>query len=509
MPEICLASETDFEGWRDAARRLVDAGVPPERVGWRVVGGQGGLFGGDGESGDGIADDPLPPGRGRELRVPLHFLLLARRAALHADPGRFAALYRLLWRVAALGERWLMERPTDPDLARVETMARAVDRAAHRMRAFVRFKEVWTAGGPRHLAWFEPEHHVLGLCAPFFADRFPGMRWVVVTPGGSAAWDGAAVAYGPGGSRADVPAEDARDEDWRAYYAAVFNPARLNPRAMRRDMPQRYWRDMPETRAIPGLVAAASARAEAMLATPPAGPPPAASSRKGRVVLLPHPRHREAAAEGEAPATLAAAAEACRRCPLWEHATGTVFGEGPEGARVMLVGEQPGDREDLEGRPFAGPAGQVLDRALAEAGLDRSSLYLTNAVKHFKFAPSGKRRIHKRPDVSEIQACGPWLALERRLVRPRLVVALGATAGRALLGREVVVGRERGAAGPFEEGTDILLTAHPSYILRLPGAALQAREYARLVADLRLAAPYLASSKDAAASPAPSASAAA
>jgi len=182
-----------------------------------------------------------------------------------------------------------------------------------------------------------------------------------------------------------------------------------------------------------------------------------------------------------------------------------VFGEGPVDARVMLVGEQPGDREDLEGRPFAGPAGQVLDRALAEAGLDRADLYLTNAVKHFKFAPSGKRRIHKRPDAGEIQACGPWLALERRLVRPRLVVALGATAGRALLGREVVVGRERGAAGPFEEGTDILLTAHPSYILRLPGAALQAREYARLVADLRLAAPYLASSKDAAASPAPSA----
>ena len=500
MPEIRLASETDFEGWRDAARRLVDAGVPPERVGWRVASGggngQAGLFGG---GGGGDTGDPLPPGKGRELRVPLRFLLLARRAALNADPGRFAALYRLLWRIAVLGERWLMERPSDPDMARVGAMARAVDRAAHRMRAFVRFKEVWTAAGPRHLAWFEPEHHVLGLCAPFLADRFPGMRWVIVTPAASAAWDGAAIAYGPGGARSDVPAEDARDEDWRAYYAAVFNPARLNTRAMRRDMPGRYWRDMPETRAIPGLVAAASARAGAMLAAPPAAAPPA-SSRKGRVVLLPHPRHREAAGRedeaAEAPATLAAAraaAEACRRCPLWEHATGTVFGEGPADARVMLVGEQPGDREDLEGRPFVGPAGQVLDRALAEAGLERSNLYLTNAVQHFKFAPrAGKRRIHQRPDVGEIQACGHWLALERRLVRPRLVVALGATAGRALLGREVAVGRERGAASPFEEGTDILLTVHPSYILRLPSAELQAREYARLVADLRLALPYLA-----------------
>jgi DNA polymerase len=135
----------------------------------------------------------------------------------------------------------------------------------------------------------------------------------------------------------------------------------------------------------------------------------------------------------------------------------------------------------------------VLDRALAEAGLDRESLYLTNAVKHFKFAPrAGKRRIHQRPGTGEIQACGHWLALERQLVRPRLVVALGASAGRALLGREVAVGRERGAAGPFEAGTDILLTVHPSYILRLPSAELQAREYARLVADLRLALPYLA-----------------
>ena len=207
----------------------------------------------------------------------------------------------------------------------------------------------------------------------------------------------------------------------------------------------------------------------------------------------------------------AARAEAkdCQACDLYRDATQTVFSDGPAEAVVVFVGEAPGDREDLEGRPFAGPAGQVLDRALAEAGLDRSGLYLTNAVKHFKFAPGGKRRIHKRPDAGEIQACGPWLALERRLVRPRLVVALGATAGRALLGREVAVGRERGAPAPLEEGTDILLTVHPSYILRLPGAALQAREYARLVADLRLAVPYLAPLEDAAAPRAASASAAA
>jgi DNA polymerase len=168
-----------------------------------------------------------------------------------------------------------------------------------------------------------------------------------------------------------------------------------------------------------------------------------------------------------------------------------VFGEGPEDARVMLVGEQPGDWEDLEGRPFVGPAGQLLDKALAEVGLDRSRLYLTNAVKHFKFRLAGKRRIHQRPDAGEVEACGAWLGLERQLLRPRLVVALGATAARALLGREVKVGAERGRLLPFGQDARLLLTVHPSYILRLPDAALQAAEHARLVADLRLAVPYV------------------
>lgn len=416
MPEIRLAHPTDLEGWRTAARRLLALRVPPELVAWRVLAEdapQPGLF----------EEQPLPEGGADgALTVPLRFLLLAREVAAHGDPGRFALLYRLLWRVSSGGERDLLRLLTDPDVARALAMARAVRRAAHRMKELLRFKEVWTAQGPRHVGWFEPEHYVLELCASFLTQRFSAMRWLVVTPYRSASWDGATLLYGPGGRRSEVPAEGAKDEDWRAYCASIVNPARLNPRRIMRDpMPRHHWRNLPAARAVPG--------------------------------------------------------------------------EGPADARVMLVGEQPGDREELEGRPFVGPAGRLLDRALADAGLDRKRLYLTNAVKHLKLTSTGRRRLHRRPEAGEIAACGRWLDLERELARPRLTVALGVTAARALLGREVRIEEERGRIVPLGAGGggDLLVTAHPAHILRLlPDPGRQAQAYARLVRDLRLAAPYLA-----------------
>ncbi|NVN31724.1 UdgX family uracil-DNA binding protein, partial [Endobacter medicaginis] len=186
-------------------------------------------------------------------------------------------------------------------------------------------------------------------------------------------------------------------------------------------------------------------------------------------------------------ATLAAEAQGCRNCPLWQPATQTVFGEGPGDATVMLVGEQPGDQEDLAGRPFVGPAGQLLDRALIEAGIARDTLYVTNAVKHFKFTPRGKRRIHAKPEAPEITACAPWLARERSLVAPRTLVMMGATAARAILGRPVTISRERGRPIPLDDGSTGWVTVHPSYLLRLPDEAAKAREYAAFVTDLRRA----------------------
>jgi len=191
-----------------------------------------------------------------------------------------------------------------------------------------------------------------------------------------------------------------------------------------------------------------------------------------------------------APASLSelgAAVQACRRCDLWRRATQGVAGEGPAPAVLMLIGEQPGDQEDLAGHPFVGPAGRLLDRGLIEAGLVRGDCYVTNAVKHFKFTPRGKRRIHARPDAGEIDACRWWMDHEIRLVRPRAVVALGASAGRAVFGRNVTVSRARGRAVPLKSGALGLLTVHPSYLLRLRDPEDKARGFAQLVEDLHAA----------------------
>jgi uracil-DNA glycosylase len=185
------------------------------------------------------------------------------------------------------------------------------------------------------------------------------------------------------------------------------------------------------------------------------------------------------------------AADGCRACPLWRTGTQTVFGEGRKAARLLLVGEQPGDREDLAGRPFVGPAGRLLDEALEEAGIDRADAYVTNAVKHFKWEPRGKRRIHQKPNASEIAACRPWLEAELAVVEPRVLVCLGATAAQALLGRGVRVTRDRGRPLESELAPVAFATVHPSSILRAPDETSRQRERALFVDDLRVAAAAL------------------
>jgi uracil-DNA glycosylase family protein len=177
-------------------------------------------------------------------------------------------------------------------------------------------------------------------------------------------------------------------------------------------------------------------------------------------------------------------AAGCRACPLWKRGTQTVFGEGPARARILMVGEQPGDREDVSGRPFVGPAGQLLDRALVEAGIERTDVYVTNTVKHFKWVPAGKRRLHQKPNAREIAACRPWLEAELAVIKPAVVVALGATAAQALAGPQFRVTRDRGKIFSFPWAQQFLATVHPSSLLRMPGedraAALQ-----QFVADLK------------------------
>ncbi len=485
MKRILLAHQTDFAGWRAAARDALIASLPPDALDWRVEG--------DNDAPDLFAAEApasLAPPPAAAPRVPRAFIGLAETVILHRDPGRFALLYRLLWAIQRQ-PRWL-EDASHPDVHLDDQVAKAIRRDIHKMHAFVRFREVAGPDGvPHFIAWFEPDNFILEAAAPFFVRRFTGMRWTILTPDRTASWDGAHLAFAAGATREQAPTSDRVETLWRAYYANIFNPARLKLAAMTREMPRRYWKNLPEADLIAPLARQAAARKDAMVAAAPTAPPAfAAAEARRRLLQAPAP-------PGDHPRSLAEAREAargCRRCPLWESATQTVFGKGPEEARLMLVGEQPGDREDLAGTPFVGPAGQMLDRALEAAGIPRRAVYVTNAVKHFKFEPRGKRRLHKTPEAPEIAACRGWLEIERALVRPRLTVALGASAAQALLGRRVTIGRERGRPAALPDGAALWITVHPAYLLRLPDEAARSRDYARFVEDLGGAWTWLSAS---------------
>jgi DNA polymerase len=458
---IALDAADDLDGFRHAVRSLVAARAAPEHVAWRLPG-EGTLFG------------AAPPASDAPLMLPSAFMPLAQDVICHREPERFALLYTCVWRIAN-GEKALLADAADPLVHRLGRMAKAVRRDLHKMTAFVRFRRIEEEDGERYIAWFEPQHHILRRATGFFRDRFAAMRWSILTPQGSLHWDGKEAALGPAVPRTEAPPADGLEDWWRTYYRATFNPARANLRHMQLEMPKKYWKNLPEAPLIPLLLDEAARRTDAMLVAPATAPRPARPPAPALVT-----------ATGDTLEALAIEARTCERCPLFGPATQTVFGEGPADAPVVFVGEQPGDQEDLAGRPFVGTAGQMFDRALAAAGLDRSRAYVTNAVKHFKFTPRGKKRIHNKPSGYEIEHCRWWLDKELTLIAPRLTVALGASAARALTGRDVTISRMRGRIMEFPGGRTGLVTVHPSYLLRLPDAAAQANEYARFVADLRL-----------------------
>jgi DNA polymerase len=479
---ITLERETDFDGWRKAARKLVLNNAKPAEVTWSVRGNAPGLF----EPADEAPPLEAPSG---SFSVPAKFVDLAKSAILHRSPERFALLYRLLWRLRAHHD--LLDVATDPDVARATMMAKAVRRDEHKMQAFVRFREIGRESNSHYVAWFEPEHHIVELAAPFFARRFADMAWSILTPEACAHWDGRAVSITPGVPKTDAPTEDRLEETWRRYYASIFNPARLKVKAMQKEMPRKYWRNLPEASLIKPLIEGAERLTGAMIAN--AATAPHKAQKRPEPAM---PRKRSSLPDNIE--ILREEAAGCRACPLWKDATQTVFGEGPQTARIMLVGEQPGDKEDLAGKPFVGPAGQMLDRALQQAGIERKKVYVTNAVKHFKFVPRGKIRLHQKPNTLEIRACRPWYERELASIKPDLVVAMGATAAQSVLGKITPINKNRGRVIELDDGTRALVTVHPSYLLRLPDAEAKAREYQRFVDDLRMAADILRQSARAA-----------
>lgn len=464
-----LAGETDFDGWRAGARAFRQAGVPPGEAVFRVGG-----------SGPGLFDDGLPSAPpDAAFHTPRAFVDLAQSVILHRSGDRFDLLYRLLWRLQA--EPDLIRVVTDIDVADAMERAKNVSRASHKMKAFVRFRRIDAADGERWGAWFEPAHRVLERTAPFFTRRFPNMIWTILTPDGTAIWDGDALALGPPATRDMAPGEDEVEDFWKTYYASTFNPARLKLKTMQGEMPKRYWKNLPEASVIHELTAQSFARTETMVAAPASEPNLRLAKTLSRI------NRDHAFDEGFVPSSLeelGQAVQTCRRCPLWRDATQGVCGAGAKPSRLMVVGEQPGDQEDLAGRPFVGPAGQVLNDALVEAGIDRDDAFVTNAVKHFKHEPRGKRRIHRTPLVTEISACRWWLDAERRLVRPKVIVTLGATAALGVLNRKMTVTQARGQVLVQPDGAWVVMTVHPSYLLRLPDEAARSAGRRRFVDDL-------------------------
>ncbi|QNO26146.1 UdgX family uracil-DNA binding protein [Sphingopyxis sp. OPL5] len=467
MREAVLRTPGDFAEWRAVARGLLAGGIAPEDVNWRGAKEGASLFGGD----------EVHASAGT-VSLPRELLEMADRVICHRDPQVPARLYRLVWRTAR--ERQLLARTTDADVDWLRKTDKAIRRDIHKMHAFVRFRRLGEEGGRESFAaWFEPDHRILRLTAPFFQRRFTGMDWAIVTPDARAIWQAEILRYGDGGTKDEVPGSDVVEDQWRTYYGAIFNPARVKIAAMRAEMPKKYWHNLPEAQDIASLLAGAGARVERMRETAVSLANPQTDKWRTRVI-----DDLALTDDIDTLADLARAIGGCTRCPLHCNATQAVTGEGPGAARIMLVGEQPGDREDLEGRPFVGPAGQLLNEVLEEAGLDRTSVFLTNAVKHFKFEPRGKRRLHQNPTTGEIDSCRWWLDKERALVQPDLIVTLGGSALRGVTGKSASITSMRGTVHELAGGTKLIATIHPSFLLRLPDHDRAAEERTAFVADL-------------------------
>ena len=487
--------QPDFHHWRTHARTLLQEGYLPNQI----------------DLVDGSVATTLPlalealddkPAGHQVLtpHVPKSFLDAAEIAAAHRSPDRWNLLFRLLYRLQSQPE--LLRIEIDADVAKLRSLVQQVRRDLHKMHAFVRFRKVTAdpmdeanpfmvhsppipnmgviEGEPsleHFVAWYEPDHHILHLAAPFFAERFAVMQWTILTQEESVSWDPAAkhLTFGPGVAQEDSPKADDLEKLWRAYYASIFNPARLNPAVMRSEMPVRYWRNLPEIDVLPQLIAQSAARVGAMVQTQALKPSAAP--------FVP--------AEHTLP-VINAALPTCKGCDLYLHATQVVPGAAPStfparAVELMMVGEQPGDQEDRLGKPFVGPAGRVLDRALEELGIDRSTVYVTNAVKHFKFIQRGKVRLHQNPRMSEITACRPWLLSEIDAVKPRVILCLGASASKSLLGGTFALMRDHGKIFPTPYASQVVATIHPSAILRARDQQASDQLYNFLKDDLALA----------------------
>lgn len=491
--------EPSFAVWRHIARALLQEAVAPHEVEWIEAGESAALLTADGEpafietetetnANAEPATAPAAPTISRTLLAKLEI------AACYRAPDRWAFLYRILWRWTQ-GQRSVVSAH-DADGARLAKRIEEVDKELQQMQALLRFRRRDPSlGPPEFVGWFDPRHDVLERAAAHFAKRMGHSSWVITTPYGAAFWDGALLrvdrttdpeeALTSLSSTGEAATGDAAEALWLAYYESTFNPDYPCEPALPTDLPVRYWKPPADGNAAPPFAvkplagipqtaqAAQTGPAESVVSVPPPEPKPASG------VLASRPP----------PASLAA----CKLCGLWRTKAKPIAGAGPVPAAIMLVGEQPGEQDALSGEPFRGAAGELLDDVLRRAGLERASLYMTNAVKHSKWemletprqTAQGQAalRVHKTPAPNEVEACGYWLDAELQRVQPRAVVALGATALRALTRQPLSLSEYLGQT-LSHDGWLIVPTYHPAYALRTPDAKLREEIVATLVAAL-------------------------
>ncbi|MFM0627416.1 UdgX family uracil-DNA binding protein [Paraburkholderia xenovorans] len=485
-----ISIEPSFAAWRRAARELLRQGVEPERIEWvefdsceSVGSGTGSANTQDNSAAPAVATPAIP----REL------LAWLKTAACFCAPDRWSLLYRILWRWTH-GERHVLD-PQDADGALLDQRIQSVEHETNDLVTLTLFRRRDPSmGAPEFVGWYEPHHDLLAQAAERFAERMGDSTWMLATPQGAVFWNGmmlrisrpaaddgetscpehpqqnplATQALLPGAMAGEATTSEPTEALWLAYYASAFNGAPA-------PVPLRYWRTPPAGPPLPAQLARERSRlgAQSGTVTVPEMPPLEYSA------VTPPLR--------EPTGPLAT----CRRCALWRNAKQAVAGAGPAQTALMVVGEQPGEYENQHGAPFTGPAGQLLDTVLARAGLDRAALYLTYAVKHYKWETLEQQRVHRTPARREVEACQYWLEHELTQIAPRVVVTLGATALKALTGAHVNLSEYLGQT--IDHGGRLIVpTWHPSYALKTVDGRLREDIVAGMVAAFSRAAELMA-----------------
>lgn len=434
-------SVTDFQQWRLVCRFLLAGDHAPSEVMWCDQAEPEGLL-----TYRTVAD--LPANVSFRQSIPRPVLDWLRMIAHHRSPQRWEKMYRAIWRYFH-GESNVLQLATDDLVADLNRLHRQVKRDCHKTKAFVRFKKV-SDEGQHYVAWHRSDHDVLPLVADFFSRRFTDMSWTIMTPWRSVSWDTKELTFGQGVSSDQAPQDEELERLWGEYYRRTFNPARIKVATMKREMPVRFWDTLPETQWIQQMLAEAPSRVDKMIQDGQA-------ANRSAEQYLPEQLTLE---------QLKKRLPDCQGCDLCDNGTRPVSGSGPHRVKVMLVGEQPGDQEELAGEPFVGPAGQLLREVLEEIGQSADDVFLTNSVKHFRHVNRGGKCLHQKPTARQVIACQPWLAAEIAILKPKLVVGLGSTAMNSLLGHSRKLADLRGQWVSSWASPQTLITWHPAAILR-------------------------------------------